>query len=104
MVNLLDQIGSAVRQGRFDRLATLMADLESLAPGLDRIGDLTAARTLKDRAVALSVTLEAALAGVRAARQRMTEVSNASSGFLTYQPGGRVAHVGAAAKGLHQRV
>lgn len=92
---VLQDVRRAVMEGEFGLLASLLPALRETEEAL-RGADLRTLRTLQAEAERTESCLMSALAGVRAARRRVAEVSEAAKGLTTYDRGGLKATVPAA--------
>lgn len=84
---LLDQTRDALIAGNFAVLAQLSAQVEALADAFPRVDRPTADR-LRSKADRNARLLQAATRGIKAARQRLSDISTAST-LSTYDARGR---------------
>lgn len=92
---ILRTVRLAVMEGEYALLASLLPALEE-AEAVMAGADLPRLQTLQAEAERTESCLVSALAGVRAARRRVAEVTDAAKGLTTYDRGGVKATVPAA--------
>lgn len=92
---ILKTVRNAVVEGGYDQLETLLAALQTAEADIP-LRNLEDLRTLKAEAERTEACLLSALNGVRAARRRVTEVTEATRGLTTYDRDGSRATVLAA--------
>lgn len=103
METALSSLRQNLSQGRFDGLPDCAATIESLLPRLAELTDDISLQRLRDLAADNETCLSAAQRGVRAARNRLAEVTAAAQGFATYDGTGRRALVESGQQKLTQR-
>lgn len=103
LLKVLDSLRSAMLAGQLEGIAAMAAEIERLLPSS---GDLSAEQRAAIAASARRnvAVLGAALQGMRAARRRLAELREASTGHRTYGPSGQRSTVGQSASTLRQRV
>ena len=93
--SILQNVRRAVMEGGYAQLAALLPALRETEEALQS-ADLRTLQALQAEAERTESCLVSALAGVRAARRRVAEVSEAARGLTTYDRGGLRATVPAA--------
>ncbi|TGD41939.1 hypothetical protein EEB11_16445 [Pseudotabrizicola sediminis] len=89
---ILQNVRRAVMEGEYAQLEILLPALRDTEAAMVN-GDLRTLQTLQAEAERTESCLISALAGVRAARRRVAEVSEAAKGLTTYDRGGHKATV-----------
>lgn len=93
IIETLDEIHAVILAGKFDRLAELSQQLEEVMAHIESppapVADLLRQNTQRNRDC-----LAAALRGMRAAHQRISDIRKASQGLTTYDHRGATALLG----------
>lgn len=92
---ILKTVRTAVIEGQYDQLEALLSALQSAEAEIP-VANIADLRVLKAEAERTEACLTSALNGVRAARRRVTEVTEATRGLTTYDRDGSRATVLAA--------
>jgi hypothetical protein len=103
LLGALDRLRENILAGRFDGLPELTARIETLLPQADRLSAIDRA-AIAASAQRNAAVLASAMKGMRAARRRITDLKEASSGHRTYGPSGQRTIVGHGPTSLRQRV
>ena len=85
----LDATHDALVEGRFEALPALTELTESLFSLLDRKSDAATLARIKQKAARNAECLKAATRGMKAARQRLKDVTSATTSLGTYDREGR---------------
>ncbi|RGP35801.1 hypothetical protein [Pseudotabrizicola alkalilacus] len=89
---ILADVRNSLMAGNYGQLATLIPALETAEAQVPS-NDLARLKALKAEAERTAHCLQAALSGVRAARRRVAEISEAAKGLTTYDREGHKATV-----------
>ena len=103
LAHALDRVRDAVVAGDLGKLGPLTETIERLLQNVDGLTEADLA-LIRSKANRNSTTLGAAMQGVRAARRRLAELREASTGHRTYGPGGQRSSVATLSPTLRQRV
>lgn len=103
LLNALLRMREAALEGRFEGFSGLTAEIETLLSKADSLtkNDRIAVMESAKRNTAI---LAAALQGMRAARRRLSDLREASTGHRTYGPSGQRSSLGLGPTQLRQRV
>jgi hypothetical protein len=91
-----------IRAGRLDALGPLVARNQALAETLAD-ADPAALAQVRDLLGRNQVLLEAAIRGLRAARQRIAQIRGAGAGINSYDPNGQTRRIGASGMTVERR-
>lgn len=91
-----------IRAGRLDALGPLVARKQALAETLAD-ADPAALAQVQDLLDRNQMLLEAAIRGLRSARQRIAQIRGAGAGINSYDPNGQTRRIGASGMTVERR-